>query len=44
MTEYVIGLSGYVIVKADSDEEAIEAALLETPDEMQAEIIEIHYG
>lgn len=43
MAEYVIGLKGYVIVEADSDEEAIDEALLETPDEMEAEILEIHY-
>lgn len=43
MAEYVVGLKGYVIVSAESDEEAIENALLETPDEMEAEIIEIHY-
>lgn len=43
MAEYVVSLKGYVIVEADSDEEAIENALNETPDEMAAEIIEIHY-
>lgn len=43
MAEYVVGLKGYVIVEADNDEEAIENALNETPDEMVAEILEIHY-
>lgn len=43
MAEYVVGLSGYVIVNADSDDEAIENALSEIPDEMEAEILEIHY-
>lgn len=43
MAEYVVGLTGYVIVEADSDEEAIDNALSEIPDEMEAEIIEVHY-
>lgn len=43
MAEYVIGLQGYVYVEADSDEEAIEKALCEIPDEMEAQILEIHY-
>lgn len=43
MAEYVVGLSGYVVVHADSDEEAIDNALMEIPDEMEAEILEIHY-
>lgn len=43
MAEYVVGLKGYVIVNADSVEEAIDSALIETPDEMEAEILEIHY-
>lgn len=43
MAEYVVALSGYVIVNADSDDDAIDKALMETPDEMNAEILEIHY-
>lgn len=43
MAEYVIGLQGYVYVEADSDEEAIEKALAETPNEIEAQILEIHY-
>lgn len=43
MAEYIVKLEGYVTVYADSDEEAIENALMETPDEMEAEIAEIHY-
>ena len=43
MAEYVVSLKGYVIVEADSDEEAIDNALMEIPDEMEAEILEIHY-
>ena len=43
MAEYVVGLQGYVIVEADSDDEAIEKALNEVPNEISAEILEIHY-
>ena len=43
MAEYIVGLKGYVTVEADSGEEAIDKALTETPDEMEAEILEIHY-
>lgn len=43
MAGYVVGLTGYVYIEADSEEEAIDKALNETPDEMEAEIIEIHY-
>ena len=43
MAEYIVGLQGYVYVEADSDEEAIEKALLETPNEIEAQILEIHY-
>ena len=42
MAEYVVVLTGYVLVDADS-EEAIEKALNEAPNEMSAEIVEIHY-
>ena len=44
MAEYVIGLQGYVYVEADSDDEAIEKALTEIPNEIEAQILEIHYG
>lgn len=43
MAEYIVELKGYVVVNADNDEEAIDNALNETPDEIEAEIIEIHY-
>lgn len=43
MAEYIVELKGYIVVNADSDEEAIDKALYETPDEIEAEIIEIHY-
>ena len=43
MAEYIVELKGYVVVNADSEEEAIDNALIETPDELEAEIIEIHY-
>lgn len=43
MAEYVVVLTGYVLVDADSEEEAIEKALNEAPNEMSAEIVEIHY-
>lgn len=44
MAEYVIGLQGYVYVEADSDDEAIEKALTEIPNEIEAQILEIHHG
>ena len=43
MAEYIVQLTGYIVVNADSDEEAIDTALFETPDEIEAKIIEIHY-
>ena len=43
MAEYVVSLNGYVIVEADSAEEALDKASYETPDTMEAKIIEIHY-
>ena len=44
MAEYIVSLQGYVIVEADSDEEAIEKAINEGPNEISAEILEIHYS
>ena len=44
MAEYLVALNGYVLVDADSEEEAIEKALNEAPDDMGAEILEIHYS
>ena len=42
MAEYVVVLTGYVLVNADSEEEAIEKAVNEAPNEISAEIVEIH--
>ena len=44
MAEYVVVLTGYVLVNADSEEEAIEKAVNEAPNEISAEIVEIHYS
>ena len=43
MAEYLVALTGYVLVDADSEEEAIDKALNEAPNELGAEILEVRY-
>lgn len=42
MTEYMVGFSGWVIVEANSEDEALIKATATTPNDVQYEILETH--